>query len=64
MLNELFKFEGCNLNAKNVQGMTPLHIAVQHGHTESVEKLLSLGCNPNAMVTYVVIFIIMQAVWI
>lgn len=50
MLDELVKFEGCDLNAKNAQELTPLHIAVQHGHGKSIEKLLSLGCNPNVVV--------------
>ena len=30
-------------------GLTPLHIAAWKGHTEVVQKLLSLGCNPAAV---------------
>ena len=30
-------------------GLTPLHIAAWKGHTEVVQKLLRLGCNPAAV---------------
>ncbi|CAG0920715.1 unnamed protein product [Notodromas monacha] len=40
-----------NLDAKNQDGQTVLHIAVNHGHLEALELLLSSGASPNIVDT-------------
>lgn len=38
---------GGSANAESVQGVTPLHLAVQEGHAEMVALLLSKQANGN-----------------
>jgi hypothetical protein len=38
---------GADVNAKECQGNTPLHLAAAKGHTETVDALLSLGARPG-----------------
>ncbi|MFC1765376.1 ankyrin repeat domain-containing protein, partial [Planctomycetota bacterium] len=40
--------QGADINAKDDQGMTPLHLAAQEGHKEVVEFLLSKDADINA----------------
>lgn len=40
---ELFVHEGCNVNAKNSSGLTPLNIATVMGNYPQIVKLLELG---------------------
>ena len=51
VLNALIQHEGCDLNLTNYEGLTSLHIAVQHGFLQSVDRLLQLGCNANIAVS-------------
>ena len=39
----------CNVNARSVQGYTPLHIAAWRGHLNIVRLLLDSGADPAAM---------------
>ena len=36
---------GCDKNAKNIQGMTPLHVSCKHGFIDIVKYLISQGCD-------------------
>jgi ankyrin repeat protein len=38
---------GCSVTVKNLQQITPLHVAVQHKHTKCVELLIDLGSDLN-----------------
>ncbi|XP_046548549.1 uncharacterized protein LOC124258520 isoform X2 [Haliotis rubra] len=40
--------KGANVNAKDKNGVTPLHVAVQHAKHETVEYLIEKGTNVNA----------------
>ena len=40
--------EGADINGKNEDGRTPLHIACAHGHVNVVRLLLESGADPNA----------------
>lgn len=40
---------GCNLNAKDFNLATPLHIAAQKGHKSTIDTLVRLGANPLAV---------------
>ena len=42
---------GSDLNARNKRRQSPLHVAVNKGHTGVVKKLLGLGCHPSLQVT-------------
>ncbi|RXG59981.1 Transient receptor potential channel pyrexia [Armadillidium vulgare] len=42
---------GCDVNRLNVDGVTPLHIAVSEGWSEGVEMLLSYGASANIFPT-------------
>lgn len=44
---QFLKNEGVDLNTKNIDGHTPLLIAVEKGSLDGVEVLLSLGANPK-----------------
>jgi hypothetical protein len=39
---------GGDVNAKNINGNTPLHLAAMNGHTEVAEKLITCGALLNA----------------
>lgn len=43
-----FLEKGTDVNAKDDQGMTPLHLAAQGGHAKVMELLISKGANVNA----------------
>lgn len=38
---------GSDMNARNKRRQSPLHVAVNKGHTAVVKKLLGLGCHPS-----------------
>lgn len=40
---------GCDIDAKNDYGQTPLHMALARGNTRSAEKLVTYGASVNAM---------------
>lgn len=40
---------GCDLNAKDFNLATPLHIAAQKGHKSTIDTLVRLGANPHAV---------------
>lgn len=40
---------GCDLNAKDFNLATPLHIAAQKGYKTTIDTLVRLGANPNAV---------------
>ena len=40
---------GCDLNAKDFNLATPLHIAAQKGHKSTIDTLIRLGANPLAV---------------
>ncbi|KAL6974735.1 hypothetical protein U1Q18_013041 [Sarracenia purpurea var. burkii] len=42
------KKNGGNINARNVFGLTPLHIAIWRNHIPIVKRLLAAGADPNA----------------
>ena len=42
---------GSDMNARNKRRQSPLHVAVNKGHTAVVKKLLGLGCHPSLQVT-------------
>ncbi|GFZ09302.1 ankyrin repeat family protein [Actinidia rufa] len=42
------KKNGGNINARNIFGLTPLHIAVWRNHIPIVKRLLAAGADPNA----------------
>lgn len=44
----LLKVEGINVNAKEEDGWTPLHLAAQNGHKEIVDALLAKEADVNA----------------
>lgn len=46
LIDELVKL-GCNLDAKNVDGITPLHSAMYNENSPVFQKLISLGANPD-----------------
>ncbi len=43
----LLNFSNINVNIKNLEGDTPLHISVYHDHLDIVKLLLTKGANPN-----------------
>ena len=43
---------GGNINAKNLFGLTPLHIATWRNHIPVVRRLLEAGADPNARVHF------------
>lgn len=44
----LLKKVGGNINARNVFGLTPLHVAIWRNHIPIVKRLLAAGADPNA----------------
>jgi len=46
----LLKKNGGNINARNVFGLTPLHIATWRNHIPTVRRLLAAGADPDARV--------------
>lgn len=49
----IYSYIGANPNAKEVNGLTPLHLAVYHGRTSCAEVLLSSGCIVDARTRYI-----------
>ena len=41
MTKELEKANGIDINIENMLGYTPLHFAIQKGHTETIKALLT-----------------------
>ena len=41
---------GADLNARNKRRQSPLHVAVNKGHTGVIKTLLQLGCHPSLQV--------------
>lgn len=48
----LLKKGGGNINARNMFGLTPLHVAIWRNHVPIVKRLLAAGADPNARVCY------------
>ncbi|XP_058204306.1 uncharacterized protein LOC131318502 [Rhododendron vialii] len=44
----LLKKGGGNINARNMFGLTPLHVAIWRNHIPIVKRLLAAGADPNA----------------
>lgn len=42
---------GADLNARNKRRQSPLHVAVNKGHTGVIKTLLQLGCHPSLQVS-------------
>lgn len=52
VVEELLGFDGkhpCNVNAQDMMGKTPTHIAAEKGHTECVKYMLEEGADPNVI---------------
>lgn len=47
ILRSALSDEGCDVNAKNSKGETPLHIAFKHGRPENVVELVKNHANPE-----------------
>jgi ankyrin repeat protein len=47
VIEYLIGIEGCDVNAKDANGDTPLQDAVHHGHTEAITLLLQAGANKS-----------------
>lgn len=48
----MLKKNGGNINARNLFGLTPLHIATWRNHIPVVRRLLEAGADPNARVHF------------
>lgn len=46
------KKNGGNIDARNVFGLTPLHIATWRNHVPIVKRLLAAGADPDSRVCY------------
>ena len=51
LLNELFEAEGCEVDARNCDGVTPLMLAALMGRVETVRSLLEHGADKTARST-------------
>ena len=47
---------GSDMNARNKRRQSPLHVAVNKGHTGVVKSLLALECHPSLQVKEVLMF--------
>lgn len=52
----VMKKNGGNINARNVFGLTPLHIAIWRNHIPIVKRLLAAGADPDARVCHFLIY--------
>ena len=48
----ILKKNGGNINARNMFGLTPLHIATWRNHIPIVRRLLAAGSDPDARVCH------------
>jgi hypothetical protein len=51
LITQLIQGAGLEVNARDANGWTPLHVAMWKQHTEAAKALLSLGADPNAETT-------------
>lgn len=56
MVINLLAQANADLNARNKRRQTPLHIAVNKGHIQVVQKLLELGCHSSLQANYFIKF--------
>lgn len=55
----MLKKNGGNINARNLFGLTPLHIATWRNHIPIVRRLLEAGADPNARVHFLLLICLM-----
>ena len=48
VLSNFVDFSGAKCNVQEKDGLTPLHLAVYHGHVKSVKLLIDHGADVNS----------------
>ena len=48
LVNKFLEVEGVDLNAKTKKGFAPIHVAAWKGELNTVQKLITKGCDINA----------------